>query len=413
MNPIIMVYRAVLSKIMPFFNRIRIWFSWTYLSNKLNMSIRTQTTKIFKVRAKDKDDYYTIFGWMVAKPLAIAVSIAVVVLCCAYIVAMIPAKSAQKGYKMYKYNSLALKYISSERVGILGKSGYVAYEGDVKDGVIEGSGKLFFKDGTLCYAGEFQKNAYNGKGKRYYRGGELWYDGDFKDNEFDGEGTLYRQDGSKLYSGNFVNSMKDGEGSLFDTAGNEIFHGGFSKDTIVYKQLLGKASDEINEYYKAKSDLYTTENLFMKPMEGINVLCRGRIGDNTLDGKSEVDGVYVLNNFFIDSSGNSVSETEKLKNKFKKLVYQGYTELMEDDALAVTMARFADEEIKDSIKLEKTSILEDAASITGYKAELPVYVHVFHDNGCSYTFYSQETGKGFFMYLIQPISGEAEEKEAE
>ena len=403
MNPLLMAYRAVIAKVTPFFSKIRMWLSWSYIGNKLNMAIRSATTKIFRVRPKDKDDYYPIFGWMVAKRLVTAVAIALVCICCAYIVSVMPAKTLRTGIKNYKYNSIVLKYIKSGRVGILGKSGYLAYVGDVADGVVEGTGRLYSKEGTLIYTGEFQNNEYNGKGKRYYNNEALWYDGEFTDNMFNGHGVVYRPDGSKLYEGGFVSDKKDGDGKLYDSAGNVIFEGLFSRDELVYKQLLGKTSDELSAYYKGEGKLYTSNDRFIKTMPAIGAMCKGGNGQDTLEGKAIIDGVYIFDDHFISEKGEEIKETKALKDVLGDPVYQGNTDLLLEDAMAVSQSDEVSAYLKNSVKINKSDLLKDAASITGYEADLPVYIYVYHYADTSYTFYTEESKAGFFMYLVQPI----------
>lgn len=401
MNPIMMIYRAVIAKITPLFSKLRMWFSWTFISNKLNMAVRSTTTEVFKVRPRDEDDYYRVFGWKVAKKLVIAGSIALIVICCAYIVAVMPARNVKKGVKNYKYNSIALKYIKSGKVGILGKSGYLAYVGDIVDGSVTGFGKLYSIEGTLVYSGEFLNGEYNGKGKRYYPDGSLKYDGNFVSNYFDGEGTFYRQDGTRLYSGSFISDMKDGEGKLFDTAGNEVFSGEFSRDNIVYKQLLGKSTSELSDYYKGKSELYTYSDGFVKTMKGIEAAVTGDSGEDTLEGQSEIDGIYILKDSFCYGEKSEIKDLAEVTRLIGKPIYQGNTNLTEEEAITLTYADKASMNMKKSVELKKSDVLKDASMVTGYKASLPVYIYVYDSEDCTYTFFTEDNKNNFFMYLIK------------
>ncbi|MCR5777168.1 MAG: hypothetical protein K6G84_07115 [Lachnospiraceae bacterium] len=401
MNPITMIYRAVIAKITPLFSKLRMWFSWTFISNKLNMAVRSTTAEVFKVRPRSEDDYYKLFGWKIAKKLVIAGSIALIVMCCAYMVAVMPAKNVKKGVKNYKYNSIVLKYMKSGKVGILGKSGYLAYVGDIVDGTVTGFGKLYSPEGTLVYSGEFANGEYNGKGKRYYADGSLKYDGTFVSNYFDGEGTFYRSDGTRLYSGSFVSDMKDGEGKLFDTAGNEIFHGEFSKDNIVYKQFLGKNSSELSEYYKGKSELYTYNDGFIKTMPGIEAVVSGASGEDTLEGKAGIDGIYILKDSFCFNDKSDIKDLSAVTKILGKPIYQGNTNLTAQEAIALTYAEGASLELRKSVELKKSDVLKDASMITGYTASLPVYIYVYESEDCTYTFYTQNNQNDFFMYLIK------------
>ncbi|KIL38636.1 hypothetical protein SD70_25025 [Gordoniibacillus kamchatkensis] len=52
-------------------------------------------------------------------------------------------------------------------------------------------GKLYYKSGALMYEGQLKDGKMNGKGKLYREDGALWYDAEFRDNEVAGWGTIY------------------------------------------------------------------------------------------------------------------------------------------------------------------------------------------------------------------------------
>jgi hypothetical protein len=52
-------------------------------------------------------------------------------------------------------------------------------------------GKLYYSSGVLQYEGQLKNGKMNGKGKLYREDGTLWYDAEFLNNEVAGWGTLY------------------------------------------------------------------------------------------------------------------------------------------------------------------------------------------------------------------------------
>lgn len=195
---------------------------WTYTNPRyvkehLLVRIKKFLTVLLNVRPKDKDDYYTVFGWMISRKLAFAIVVFLGLICVVFIAGMKPVNimgnsGSDSGIITYRYDAIPLRFHSGQ-VRILGKSGYRAYEGSMKDGVVEGTGKLYGKEGNLVYSGEFDENMYNGTGKRYYDNQMLWYQGEFKDNEFSGTGILYRDNGVKEYEGEFSENEKTVRGN--------------------------------------------------------------------------------------------------------------------------------------------------------------------------------------------------------
>lgn len=52
-------------------------------------------------------------------------------------------------------------------------------------------GKLYYDNGVLMYEGQLKDGIMNGKGKLYRQDGSLWYDAEFRDNQVTGWGTIY------------------------------------------------------------------------------------------------------------------------------------------------------------------------------------------------------------------------------
>lgn len=56
--------------------------------------------------------------------------------------------------------------------------GKVAFEGEMEEGVLQGEGKLFFRETQkLHYEENWKENLPEGEGKVFFPNGVLWYDG--------------------------------------------------------------------------------------------------------------------------------------------------------------------------------------------------------------------------------------------
>ena len=85
------------------------------------------------------------------------------------------------------------------------------YEGDLVEGLMEGSGIIKFADGSW-YEGQFKNDKYEGKGKISFKNGGS-YEGEFNNNLMNGKGKYIYPDG-KFYEGNFQNGLKHGFGKI-------------------------------------------------------------------------------------------------------------------------------------------------------------------------------------------------------
>ncbi len=70
--------------------------------------------------------------------------------------------------------------------------------------------KCYTKDNELYYQGDYKNFSYTGKGKFYFDNGET-YEGDLKDGKLDGYGTQRDKYGDKMYSGEFVDNVFKGK----------------------------------------------------------------------------------------------------------------------------------------------------------------------------------------------------------
>lgn len=86
------------------------------------------------------------------------------------------------------------------------------YEGEYKDGIKEGVGKLAFPDGSY-YEGEFKGGEMNGKGTLKFPDNRE-YKGEFKDGKMDGKGVFKWENGN-MYKGDYLNGQKHGYGTFY------------------------------------------------------------------------------------------------------------------------------------------------------------------------------------------------------
>ena len=66
------------------------------------------------------------------------------------------------------------------------------YEGEFKNGIIDGIGRDYYNNGSCLFEGEFKNGKRNGKGKEYYLYyGNLIFEGEYKDGFRHGRGKEY------------------------------------------------------------------------------------------------------------------------------------------------------------------------------------------------------------------------------
>ncbi len=107
----------------------------------------------------------------------------------------------KNGNELYKYSGL-IKDGVREGHAIIEAYSY-KYEGDVKNCVPDGSGKIEYLNkgsNVVSYEGEFKRGLYNGKGAIKYKDGSV-YTGEFKNGLRDGYGTFRGSNGKIIYDG--------------------------------------------------------------------------------------------------------------------------------------------------------------------------------------------------------------------
>ncbi|MCI8669805.1 MAG: hypothetical protein HFI34_09860 [Lachnospiraceae bacterium] len=386
-------------------------FIWTYTNPRyvkehLLIRIKKFLTGLLDVKPRDKDDYYTVFKWMVSKKLAFAVVVFLGLVCIVYITGMKPVNimgnsGKDSGILTYRYDAVPLRFHSGQ-VRILGKSGYRAYEGSMKDGVVEGKGNLYGKEGNLVYSGEFAQNMYNGTGKRYYNNQMLWYEGEFKDNEFSGTGVLYRDNGVKEYEGEFSESEKNGTGKLFDESGNPVFTGNFSSGELLYSDIPGKTTQEISDMYTGERIVYSSGQEFGVVMPDIQALYWGISGEDTLEETYRAGGVIVFKDTFCLQK-RRFTTIPGIREYLGEPVYEGNTNLTLMECVAVNLLVDSGNREFEKIEMKSDSSFRDVIEVTDYDKTREIYIYSFENNGLLYTFYCTEKEGRFVFWKCEGV----------
>ena len=394
---------SIKARFTPMLTRVRQFFTWQFIYTRIISRIRLFFSALFNVRPKNKYDYYTIGRWMVSKKLCFAIVVVIGTLSLIYIYfAHLKnfAANPNDRIKTYSYNSVLLKFAKGE-VRIKGKSGYVAYLGNVQGGACEGDGKLYNPDGMLVYDGNFTNSMYEEGGRRYYPDGTLYYNGNFHENLFSGEGKLYRQNGSLEYDGNFLLNMKEGNGTLYDNSHNVLFEGMFTHDEIMYSDLIGKTSAEMAQAYNGKAVMYSSGNERIRYMPEIGAMTVEYGDDESVDENYHVDSVYVLNNSFTvgNSSMNTISG---LTQALGTPIYEGTSRALLSELVAINQLNELSpgQVLSGPAQMTLNKVFTEFVEVQDYQSNYEIYLHSYLRNGLIYTFVSEEGSDSFAFYYI-------------
>ena len=99
-------------------------------------------------------------------------------------------------------------------------------------GKMEGQGQLYDYRGGLLYDGEWKDDHYDGTGKLMGSGTDwVKYEGELRSGLMEGFGEMWFNDG-KRYKGQFRNDMPDGKGRMFFQNG-EVQNGVWDRGNFV------------------------------------------------------------------------------------------------------------------------------------------------------------------------------------
>ncbi len=405
-NLIQVLLASIKAKITPLVTKFRQITSENFIRTRVIAKIREFFVLLFDVRPKNKKDYYEVFGWLISKKLAYAIVVVIGVLSMIYLVSIrsmyLPQKQ-EDGIKTYDYDDVMLRFAKG-KVRIRGKSGYLAYEGDVEKGSVTGSGNLYGVDGTLLYQGEFAQNEYEGSGTQYYPDGTMHYKGAFSGNLYEGTGKLYRENGTLSYDGEFARGMKEGTGKLYAAGDKPVYEGSFSKDQLVYSALLGKSTAEVAQAYTGSRVIYRNDSDFTVLMPDIQALYIGVTDEANLEEQVMVDSVYVLKDSIL--VGDQECTTIKdLKAAFGEIVYEGNSIVTLPEAVAINYLNTKKQTMNGSVELETTDEYTDVITVNRIQDDYPVYLYSFRKDGLLYTFVCKDKNDTFSFYSIMSEEG--------
>lgn len=343
---------------------------------------------------KSEKEYVKVWKWKISSRLWWTFWVIACIFC---FFAILKIKASEQGYgskDIYNYDSVFLNFISGN-IRIRAEAGYIAYEGDVDNGRVSGTGTLYGRNGNTIYSGEFEDNEYCGTGKLYGENEEILYEGEFKHNLYEGEGSEYGIGGTVKYQGMFSRGKWNGKGILFDDSSNPVYEGNFLNGAIVYKDFLGKVTEEAAKMYTGKRDIYYDTEYFVVDMKDISAMYSGNMSVTGID-----DGVFI-NKVFVKSEscnigGKSASCIEEVKEIAGKLVYEGNVNISTEEAVALSSLS----------GLKVNSTFDDAMEITGYDKNKLLYIYSFQLEKLQYTFYSESANGKFIMYSIEQLQDE-------
>lgn len=386
---------------MPILNKLKLLANKCFIRNKLLVRVRNFFFRLLDIRPRDERDYYPVLGWLVSRRLAVAMVVIVSVLCVGFLWSSKPDRTeSDNPYKAYKYNSLMLKFTTG-KVQILGKSGYMAYVGDVEEGTVRGRGTLYGPQGNIVYDGEFDANAYNGSGK-YYENSRLRYEGTFKDNQYEGEGKLYRDNEALWYEGGFHMGCMSGEGTLYDTFQAPVYKGRFQEDQIVYQELIGKGTVEVSGMYMGTREIFTADDVYAVYMKEIDAIYFGDDASNTLEEEFTVKGIYVLQPQ-VYLGGNVMEDIPQIREILGEPVYEGNTYLEPEDEIALNKAcdLIGENVLYGRSGYKETPVYDDVTAVSEFDRDYQAYIYVYEDEGIVYTFFCKDKDAGFDFYRME------------
>ncbi len=397
---------------MPIVTRFKLFFSANYLKARFTEGIRTFFTKTLSIRPRDKHDYYPIGKWLVSKKLAFAVVIVIGALSVVYIVrswnGLFPS-SANDGIKTYSYNNILLKFAKGT-VRIKGKSGYLAYEGEVEKGSCNGNGTLMNPAGFVVYQGNFAKSMYEENGTQYYDDGTLEYQGQFHENLYSGTGKHYRTNGTLEYDGEFALNKKEGTGILYDYGHNPVYTGTFTMDDIKYSDMIGKTASELAGAYNGERVIYQSDEERTRFMPDIDAMTVEYLDENSIDTEAVVESVYVLKNTFQTPEG-PVETFDKISEYLGQPIYVGSSYATLPEVLSVNRLNDESDSIvfNGKVDVDMTATYTEYKEVTSYDEQYEVYLRSFQKDGLVYTFVTEQGLDTFsFYYIITQNLGDIE-----
>lgn len=144
-----------------------------------------------------------------------------------------PDGSVYKGEKINKMRHGKGKFIYSHG-GV--------YEGDWKNGKMDGYGVLYYADHSIAYQGGWKEDKFEGRGILYNERNSK----EIKKEQYDFHNLDKMNDAWLKYEGNFIGDQKEGNGILVFKNGDKI-SGSFTNDKLFGNCILYKMNGEIQK----------------------------------------------------------------------------------------------------------------------------------------------------------------------
>ena len=218
----------------------------------------------------------------------------------------------------------------------------MVYNGEFKDDLREGNGKVVAKDGSHYYVGDWLNNKMDGKGI-YYSSKLGTYNGQFHENHFQGKGNLVdlennvydgmfyksqkrgrgelKMNNGNIYVGEFKNDKFNGKGILKDSQGNILQEGEFRDGNLTrYKKLSLKDDKSLKDNISILSK-QSTKTLNISPLNENEEMKLNFIHNDLIDEDEDEDEKEDDKNKIIekekDENNDKIIEKEKEENKDK------------------------------------------------------------------------------------------------
>lgn len=395
--------------ITPVITKLRYWTSLSFIRTRIFESVKKFFRRFLDIRPENERDYYGIFGLLVSKRLVFLLILSSGVLCLYYLLYVNPpsafTEGAGEGVRVYSYRSLPLRFFNG-RVRIKAKSGYIAYEGEVKDGAAQGTGILYEKKGRTVYEGQFSGNQYEGQGVLYYLSGGIHYQGDFSANLFQGSGKLYRENGTLWYEGEFLGGKQNGSGTLYDASEKKVFTGLFQGGGIVYSQLLGKGADEIAALYSGRRRVWLGERETVAELEDIDALYAAAQENNSIEEGGRAEKVLVCSDSFLYGQ-QRLRTIREIKEALGEPDFEGNSYMTFPEAVGITRleSQGKDTGLYGVLSAEET--YEEVRENVTWRENSLVYLYIFQKDDLTYTFVCSGKNGGFLLWQIEKTEVQA------
>lgn len=410
-----------------FFTMFRQITSSQHVMGEIIQKCSDAFTRFLDIKPRNSEDYYTFRRWMISRRLVNAAMFLGGSFCLMYLWWLRPIGAGNEGVqiKTYRYSAIPLR-LCEGKVRIRAKKGFIAYEGEVNGGYVNGAGTLYGEDGQIIYEGEFDKNRYHGmgtlyfdsggvkysgsfadncfegEGVQYWENGAKWYEGGFREGLFEGSGIQYRESGARFYEGDFSRGMKEGEGVLYNASGNAVFTGQFHLDDIVYAQFLGRTAQDMGELYTGEQIIYRNgqadENVIW--LREIETLCFAKDNERSLSDSLKYDRVCVAKDIF-GYGGKALHTIEELNQTIGEPVYEGNSYVTFLEAVAIDILQKKGKAVGILSGIDMTPVFDEVNTVNAYVADGVVYLHAYLIGERTYTFVSEGKTGAFFLYEIE------------